>query len=286
MNCIAKINHAAMARTFVGWQKRQVCFAQREEVLRWSISFLVVLTSTGSVLCWIMHLSTASEAVSAPPLAAIAIDMAPEPVSTLMPPVDVPPGKQQTQSISDPAAVNPPKMTAPPSSSPNPPAPVAKMEKPHKILKKNKSSPPVRQKVPDKVLSAETTTAPPSSDAPRAQTQATPASGVSSSSPSRDRTTWQGALLGRLEKFKRYPADSMEDHQEGVPIVTFSMDRRRHVLSVTLARSSGRTLLDQEAMALPTRAQPLSIPPDTMVGDPITLTLTVPIEFYIHQSQD
>ncbi|NHN89428.1 energy transducer TonB family protein [Acetobacter conturbans] len=254
--------------------------ARRDEALRWGLSFLAVLAVSGSAVWWIMRLPPPVLAVPEPPPAAIAIDMAPEPVSTPTPPTDAPIGPKQTLSVPDPTPVDPPKITAPPSPAPNPPVPVPKPEKLPKIVKKHKAVPNLKKPVPDKTPPAEATTAPPSSEAPPAPAQAAPAPGASSSKASHDPVTWQGALLAQLEKFKRYPSDAMADRQEGVPTVTFSMDRKGHVLSVTLASSSGHPLLDQEAIALPRRAQPLPVPPDSVAGDPITLT--VPVEFYIH----
>mgnify|MGYP004705961295 CR=1 FL=1 len=266
--------------SFSRWQRDQFRLKHREDALRWGLSFLAVLAISGGTLWYVMRLPPPVMAVPAPPPAAIAIDMVPEPVSIPTPPTDVPPGPQQTQSIPDPAPVDPPKITAPPSPAPHPPVPVPKPEKPHRIVKKHLPVPLHRKPSPDKIPPADQTTAPPSSEAPPAPSQATPAPGASSSRASHDPVTWQGALLAQLEKFKRYPADAMADHEEGAPTVTFSMDRKGHVLSVTLASSSGHPLLDQEAVALPKRAQPLPPPPDTVEGDPITLT--VPVEFYIH----
>ncbi|WP_010511908.1 energy transducer TonB family protein [Komagataeibacter europaeus] len=276
----AGMTQETVSPSFAEWQKRQARLARRHDALRWGLSFLAVLAVSGGTVWWIMRLPPPVMAVPEPPPAAIAIDMAPEPVSTPTPPTDAPIGPKQTQSIPDPAPVEPPKITAPPSPAPNPPVPVPRPEKPRKIVKKSKPVPMLKKPIPDKTPPAEATTAPPSSEAPPAPTQAAAAPGASSSKASHDPVTWQGALLAQLEKFKRYPSDAMADHQEGVPTVTFSMDRKGHVLSVTLASSSGHALLDQEAVALPKRAQPLPIPPDSVAGDPITLT--VPVEFYIH----
>lgn len=270
--------------SFADWQRQQLLMARREDALRWGLSFLAVLAVCGGSIWWIMRLPPPPLAVPEPPPAAIAIDMAPEPVSTPTPPTDAPIGPKQTQSIPDPAPVEPPKITAPPSPAPNPPIPVPKPEKPRKIVKKSKPVPQLKKPIPDKTPPAEATTAPPSAEAPPAPAQAAPAPGASSSKASHDPVTWQGALLAQLEKFKRYPSDAMADHQEGVPTVTFSMDRKGHVLSIRLTSSSGHPLLDQEAVALPKRAQPLPIPPDSVAGDPITLT--VPVEFYIHAGGD
>lgn len=270
--------------SFADWQRGQARLARRHDALRWGLSFLAVLAASGGTVWWIMRLPPPVMAVPEPPPAAIAIDMAPEPVSTPTPPTDAPIGPKQTQSIPDPAPVEPPKITAPPSPAPNPPVPVPRPEKPRKIVKKSKPVPMLKKPIPDKTPPAEATTAPPSSEAPPAPTQAAPAPGSSSAHASHDPVSWQGALLAQLEKFKRYPSDAMADHQEGVPTVTFSMDRKGHVISVTLASSSGHALLDQEAIALPKRAQPLPIPPDSVAGDPITLT--VPVEFYIHPDRN
>ncbi|MDN7353664.1 energy transducer TonB family protein [Acetobacter senegalensis] len=268
--------------SFTDWHRNQLRHLRRDEALRWGLSFLAVLAVSGGVIWWVMRLPPPPVPVPEPPPAAIAIDMAPEPVSTPTPPTDAPVGPKQTLSVPDTSPIDPPKITAPPSPAPNPPVPLPKMEKPRKIVKKHKPVPLLKKPVPDKTPPAEATTAPPSSEAPPAPAQAAPAPGASSSKASHDPVTWQGALLAQLEKFKRYPSDAMADHQEGVPTVTFSMDRKGHVLSVTLANSSGHPLLDQEAVALPKRAQPLPIPPDSVEGDPITLT--VPVEFYIHQN--
>lgn len=268
--------------SFTDWHRNQLRHLRRDEVLRWGFSFLAVLTVSGGAIWWVMRLPPPPVPVPEPPPAAIAIDMAPEPVSTPTPPTDAPVGPKQTLSVPDTSPIDPPKITAPPSPAPNPPVPLPKMEKPRKIVKKHKPVPLLKKPVPDKTPPAEATTAPPSSEAPPAPAQAAPAPGASSSKASHDPLTWQGALLAQLEKFKRYPSDAMADHQEGAPTVTFSMDRKGHVLSVTLANSSGHPLLDQAAVALPKRAQPLPIPPDSVEGDPITLT--VPVEFYIHQN--
>lgn len=62
-------------------------------------------------------------------------------------------------------------------------------------------------------------------------------------------------------------------------MLRFTMDRKGHVLSAKLVRPTGYALLDDETLALIHRAEPLPEPPDTIAG--ATLTLTVPIEFYL-----
>ncbi|MFT8309185.1 TonB family protein [Acetobacter malorum] len=267
---------------FAVWRAEQMRRARKEEQRRWGVSLLVVLVVTGGVVGAVLRLPAAADVpVSEPPPAAIAIDLAPEPVSTPAPVSDVPPGPQQTLSTPDPAQEDPPKVSAPPSPAPNPPVPVPKPEKLHKVVKKSKPAPVLKKPVPDKTPPADQTTAPPAAEVPPALNQAAPASGVSSSHASQSPATWQGALLARLERYKRYPAEAMADHQEGVPMLHFSMDRHGHVLSARIQRGSGHTLLDKEALALVRRAEPLPSPPDSVAGDQVVLT--VPIEFYMEQ---
>jgi len=92
--------------------------------------------------------------------------------------------------------------------------------------------------------------------------------------------TWQGRVLARLGKFRRYPSHARRRGEEGVPYVRFVIDRNGEVLSSTLARSSGFADLDREAVNLPKRAQPLPKPPTDIVGD--TVELVVPVEFLVH----
>ncbi len=60
-------------------------------------------------------------------------------------------------------------------------------------------------------------------------------------------------------------------------MATFTMDRAGHVLSAALVRSSGSPALDEEAVALIHRAEPMPPMPAEMQGP--TVTLTVPITF-------
>jgi protein TonB len=91
------------------------------------------------------------------------------------------------------------------------------------------------------------------------------------------RANWQSKLVGWLARYKRYPRLAQEQHQQGTALLRFSMDRQGRVLSAQLARGSGFSLLDDEAMALIQRAQPLPAPPPELAGE--RLELVIPIEF-------
>lgn len=169
----------------------------------------------------------------------------PEPVR------EVPPGpekvqKEQQQPDPDRPKIEPPKVDVPSLAS----------------------LPQVTAKpTPDPGPPVKETTAPESKPAP-------PAPQVSTGKP-----TWEGLVLGALNKVKRYPRDAHFARQQGVPYIRFVMDRQGKVLSVRIERSSGFRSLDQEALALPKRAQPLPGPPEDVKGD--SIELVVPVEFFM-----
>ncbi|EQB14985.1 energy transducer TonB [Sphingobium lactosutens] len=90
--------------------------------------------------------------------------------------------------------------------------------------------------------------------------------------------TWEGRVLARLEKFRRYPGSARSARQQGVVYIRFRLGRDGHVLSSALVRSSGYTVLDQAALETLRRAGPMpKIPADR----PDEVELSVPIEFYM-----
>jgi protein TonB len=95
--------------------------------------------------------------------------------------------------------------------------------------------------------------------------------------PSNAVPTWRGELVGRLQRAKRYPDSARSRGEQGVAMTTFTMDRAGHVLAASLVRSSGSPALDEEAVALIRRAEPLPPMPAEMLG--ATVTLTVPVSF-------
>ena len=89
--------------------------------------------------------------------------------------------------------------------------------------------------------------------------------------------SWQTSLVRQLQRFKRYPHDAQVRNQEGVVVLSFSLDRNGHVLTHHIARSSGVAALDEEVMAMIVRAEPLPAFPASMPQPQIELT--VPVRF-------
>lgn len=91
------------------------------------------------------------------------------------------------------------------------------------------------------------------------------------------RENFLGRLLARLNRFKQYPRAARQAHIEGAVMLHFVIDADGKVLSAEIAKSSGRPVLDSEALALIRRAQPLpALPADFPTR---TLHAVVPIEF-------
>lgn len=187
--------------------------------------------------------------------------------------------QQETQTLSvfdvaPPAAPPEPETEIPPGpeqvekEEPLPDPERTKIDPPEiQLVSKNPVSLPEITPVPDPGPPIERTTAPQSKPAP-------PAPQVSDAKP-----TWQGRVLAALNKKKRYPSSSQRRRQQGIPWIRFVMDREGKVLSVTLERSSGFRALDEEAVRLPKRAEPLPKPPEEVEGQ--TIELVVPVEFFI-----
>ena len=89
--------------------------------------------------------------------------------------------------------------------------------------------------------------------------------------------SWQTALVRHLQQYKRYPSDAQSRGEEGIVLLSFSIDRTGHVLARQIVRSSGHRELDDEVMSMVERAQPLPPFPPSMPQ--AKLDLTVPIRF-------
>lgn len=208
------------------------------------VGLVAALCAGGMLLSWQVY-----KAVKTPTTLSV-FNIAP-PAAPPEPVREVPPGPEKVQ-----------KETA----KPDPERP--KVEPPKVTVPSANLLPIVAAKpTPDPGPPVKETTAPESKPAP-------PAPQVSTGKP-----TWEGLVLGALNKVKRYPRDAHFARQQGVPYIRFVMDRAGKILSSRLERSSGYRSLDQEALALPKRAQPLPKPPEDVKGD--TIELVVPVEFFM-----
>ncbi|PWC39872.1 energy transducer TonB [Azospirillum sp. TSO35-2] len=180
------------------------------------------------------------------------------------PVIEEPPPPPEPPPVVEPEVVLP----KPPPDRPKP-KPEVKKEAPKPKPEKPKPPPrPVAQPVQPAPVAA-----PPAPPAPA------PAAPAPAAAPSRAVPSWQGRVLGHLERHKRYPRAAQARRQEGVAQVRFTIDRDGRVLSVQLDRSSGHDVLDEETVEMVRRASPLPAPPEEMAQDRIELV--VPVQFFL-----
>ncbi len=92
-----------------------------------------------------------------------------------------------------------------------------------------------------------------------AQGRAGSAGGNPAANPS-----FRASVMAHLARYKRYPEAARIQRMRGRVMVTFSLDASGTVTGVSLAGSSGLSLLDTEALAMVRRASPFPrIPPET-----------------------
>jgi len=96
---------------------------------------------------------------------------------------------------------------------------------------------------------------------------------------SESRDSFLARLLAQLNRVKQYPRAARQARIEGVVMLHFVMDGQGKLVSFDIAKSSGRPVLDNEALALIQRAQLPPLP----VGFPTsTLDAVVPIQFFLN----
>jgi protein TonB len=161
-------------------------------------------------------------------------------ITAATPPTDLAPGPKEDESEATPT----------PKEEPRPPEPEAEIA----IPKPPKPEPPQEQKV---------ATAPPAA-AP------VPAAVVH---------RWETQLVSHIERFKRYPAAARAHGEQGMVQVAFSIDRDGWVRQSRLVKSSGSPELDQEALAMLIRSQPVPRPPERVPAS--ELSFTIPVQFQI-----
>jgi protein TonB len=270
---------------------------------RWAAAMVVVVAVHGAAVWLAMHWRSATAAPGeAPP--AVMIDLAPIAVAPEAPPQEVAPGPQMTEAQPDttPEPPEPPKPEAddrpaptPPAPEPDvkvpelpkvndaaatltPPLPPSKPELPKEAEHKPAKPPPPKKKVERKKPreradhAAPRTSAPPTAQAHRAERAAAPAAGAASSAAAA--ASWRSELMAHLNRYKRFPSGA---GRGGVATIAFTINRSGQVTSSRLLRSSGDSVLDAEAVALPRRASPVPAPPPGAGGR--SLGLAVPIRF-------
>jgi protein TonB len=90
-------------------------------------------------------------------------------------------------------------------------------------------------------------------------------------------SAYKARISLRLNQYKKYPPEAMSKGLKGIATVSFRISAQGRVSASRLTKSSGETVLDQEALALLRRSSPFPpIPVELGLG---SLDLNVPISF-------
>lgn len=84
-------------------------------------------------------------------------------------------------------------------------------------------------------------------------------------------------LMAWLNQYKRYPIEAKKQKQKGIVHLQFTMNPMGKILSKSIRKSSGHSLLDQSALAMLALAEPLPEPPEQLKRE--RLTLVIPIDY-------
>lgn len=84
-------------------------------------------------------------------------------------------------------------------------------------------------------------------------------------------------LMAWLNQHKEYPAELKKDKKQGIVVLQFSINQQGDVLQPKVKKSSGHPQLDQAALDMLAKANPLPPIPDSMQRE--SLTLAIPIEY-------
>lgn len=257
---------------------------------RWGAAVVVVVAVHTAAIWLAMHWRSAAAASGEPP-PAVMIDLAPMSVAPDAPPQEVAPGPQMTEAQPEPSPEPPPPppepdvkvpelpkaddaaatLTSPPPEPPKPEPPKAAEHKPKPPPKKH-----VERKKPREHTdhAAPRTTAPPPAQTQRAERAAAAAAGAGAASSAAAAASWRSELIAHLNRYKRFPSGAGSG---GVATIAFTINRSGQVTGSRLLRSSGDSVLDAEAVALPRRASPVPAPPPGTGGS--SVGLAVPIRF-------
>jgi periplasmic protein TonB len=254
----------------------------REEFRRWSLAAAIVFAAHFALLAG-YALMPAAEPDGAAESPAVLVDLAPAPVAPASPD-DIAPGPDMLEAQPtpkppeqvEPQVVEPmPRIEAPAEVTLPLPEPKAVEKMPEENPDKQKSeTTPVEENTP-----APQTTAAPRSEQNTAATPQAPSPGSRGSQATI--ATWRSIVTAKLKSAQRYPARASARNEQGTVTVTFVLNRNGNVLSRNVVRSSGHAELDQEALAMITRAAPFPPFPPSITGE--TINLPVPIQFRLHQ---
>jgi periplasmic protein TonB len=231
------------------------------DALRWAMCLLLSLSLHAAGAALFLRWNDSPDLVADAPV--ITIELAVVPVAPDATPTEIPPGPQQAEA--QPAAE--PQETVD--------KPDLKLDLVKEADIPTMSATPV-EKVKEKKLKqqrASLASAPSTADQ-RAERAAAKTPGAVSHNPNAA-PSWKSALVARLERYKRYPAEAQSRGEHGVAQLAFSVDRSGGVHHAHIVRGSGSSTLDRETLAMVERAAPMPPPPPEITGAQIPIVVPV-----------
>ncbi|HKP25073.1 MAG TPA: TonB family protein [Dongiaceae bacterium] len=233
----------------------------------------------------------------APPPAAIMLELMPVSVAPPAPQVTAPPEPTpppepevdfaQLLPIPDmpltPPDIPEPEVVLPKSEPPKKKVEEAKVEKPKEKPKKEKvekpkpkpkpepEPEPVAVQKPTQPVVQQQAAKPAAPVRPSAAPAAPSAAEVARMSAAK--ATWRGILEAHLKRFHKYPRSAERRNIEGMVLLRFRMTRDGKVLTYSVERTSEHEVLDEAALAMIERAQPLPPLPAEVPGESIELII-------------
>lgn len=226
----------------------------RAETARWALCFIAVVAAHSLAALWFLpsH-QEASEFDAGAPV--VMLELPEVEATSATPPNDLAPAPNEAESTP-----TPPKeeQTKPPEQEAEVALPIPEPPSP---------APPTVASAP---------TAQPSVTMPAVAALPTPGAEVI---PAAVLRRWQSALVGHIERFKRFPAEARARNERGVARVAFSIDHEGRIVASHIVQSSGFATLDAESIAMLARAQPMPRPPAKLPDS--ELSFIVPVRFNI-----
>lgn len=238
--------------------------------LRWAGSLGIVLTVYAAGICATLWWGGRSPPLMATlPADALQVELAPMPEAPPVPASDIAEGPKQTE-----------QHRAEPEPRPEPPLVLPPSPRAQERASQQRPT-PRREEQPADAVNVAQTLAPPDVQAPPSDRYA--AAQTLAGAQQAAVVTWQGLLLGHLERHRRYPHSAERLRQQGVAYVRFAVDRQGNASNIRVGQSSGHPLLDAETLETVRRGSPVPPPPADVIGDPVEVM--VPVVFQIRRGR-
>jgi periplasmic protein TonB len=241
----------------------------RQELVRWGLSGGVVLAAHMLFIVAVLARADIASLPAGSPV--VMVDLAPIATAPSTVQSDQPPAPQvQTESEARAQQDTKQREKPPEEQVEETPSRKSDVELPQRT-----PDPPKQQqeeKVKQEAQDASHAAAPPNA-AVTAALPAAPAPGESEQPTAMAISRWELSLAARLEAIKRYPQGAQG--AKGIAGVAFRIDRKGHVLSSKVVKSSGSAILDEEALATLKRADPLPRPPDGIDDTKLSISWSI-----------